>query len=391
MSAVRVILAAGGTGGHVFPAIGLAEALSKRGHSVLCLTDTRAIDLQPSVRSWDVKCIPAISFSGRGIRPKIRAFWTLIKGIFLSQYFIKKFDAEIVVGFGGYPTVAPIIAAFISRSIVILHEQNAVLGRANRWLSSVAHIIATSFELTRGLNDKHSKTVMVGNPVRNEMKKARSSSYPIIKADNKINILVIGGSAGAKILSDTVPKALLLLPTSLRKNLLITQQCREEDLSRVVAIYKTAKQKSDIKTFFDDISEKIKNSHLVISRSGASTVAELSVIGRPAILIPYQFAIDNHQKINADAMVKSGGAWSFDESNLQPKTLANFLEEILTDHEKLRSAAHASRNFGTPKSSEVLADLISQITKTNISELKSKFKQANTAQKLGGDYEKTPN
>ena len=227
--------------------------------------------------------------------------------------------------------------------------------------------------------------------VRNEMKKARSSSYPIIKADNKINILVIGGSAGAKILSDTVPKALLLLPTSLRKNLLITQQCREEDLSRVVAIYKTAKQKSDIKTFFDDISEKIKNSHLVISRSGASTVAELSVIGRPAILIPYQFAIDNHQKINADAMVKSGGAWSFDESNLQPKALANFLEEILTDHEKLRSAAHASRNFGTPKSSEVLADLISQITKTNISELKSKFKQANAAQKLGRHYEKTPN
>ena len=187
MSAVRVILAAGGTGGHVFPAIGLAEALSKRGHSVLYLTDTRAIDLQPSVRSWDVKCIPAISFSGRGIRPKIRAFWTLIKGVFLSRYFMKKFDAEIVVGFGGYPTVAPIIAAFISRSIVILHEQNAVLGRANKWLSSIAHIIATSFELTKGLNDKHSKAVMVGNPVRNETKKARSSSYPIIKADNKIN------------------------------------------------------------------------------------------------------------------------------------------------------------------------------------------------------------
>jgi UDP-N-acetylglucosamine--N-acetylmuramyl-(pentapeptide) pyrophosphoryl-undecaprenol N-acetylglucosamine transferase len=304
---------------------------------------------------------------------------------------MKKFDAEIVVGFGGYPTVAPVIAAFISRSIIILHEQNAVLGRANRWLSSIAHIIATSFELTKGLNDKHSKTVLVGNPVRNEMKKARSSSYPIIKADTKINILVIGGSAGAKILSDTVPKALLLLPTSLRKNLSITQQCRKEDLSRVVAIYKTAKQKSDIKTFFNDISQKIKNSHLVISRSGASTVAELSVIGRPAIFIPYQFAIDNHQKINADAMVKSGGAWSFDESNLQPKALANFLEEILTDYEKLRSAAHASRNFGTPKSSEVLADLISQVTKANISELKSKFKRTNTAQKLGGDYEKTPN
>jgi UDP-N-acetylglucosamine--N-acetylmuramyl-(pentapeptide) pyrophosphoryl-undecaprenol N-acetylglucosamine transferase len=304
---------------------------------------------------------------------------------------MKKFDAEIVVGFGGYPTVAPIIAAFISRSIIILHEQNAVLGRANRWLSSIAHIIATSFELTKGLNDKHSKTVLVGNPVRNEMEKARSSSYPIIKADTKINILVIGGSAGAKILSDTVPKALLLLPTSLRKNLSITQQCRKEDLSRVVAIYKTAKQKSDIKTFFNDISQKIKNSHLVISRSGASTVAELSVIGRPAIFIPYQFAIDNHQKINADAMVKSGGAWSFDESNLQPKALANFLEEILTDYEKLRSAAHASRNFGTPKSSEVLADLISQVTKANISELKSKFKRTNTAQKLGGDYEKTPN
>jgi UDP-N-acetylglucosamine--N-acetylmuramyl-(pentapeptide) pyrophosphoryl-undecaprenol N-acetylglucosamine transferase len=232
---------------------------------------------------------------------------------------------------------------------------------------------------------------MVGNPVRNEMEKARWSSYPIIKADTKINILVIGGSAGAKILSDTVPKALLLLPISLRKRLVITQQCREEDLSRVVAIYKTAKQKSDIKTFFYNISEKIKNSHLVISRSGASTIAELSVIGRPAILIPYQFAIDNHQEINADAMVKSGGAWSFDESNLQPKALANFLEGILTDHEKLRSAAHASRNFGTPKSSEALADLISQITKNNVLELKSKFKQMHTGQKLGEDYEKTPN
>jgi len=391
MSALRVILAAGGTGGHVFPAIGLAEMLSKRGHNVLYLTDTRAINLQPSVRSWDVQCIPAMSFSGRGIRSKIRAFGTLIKGIFLSRYFIKKFDAEIVVGFGGYPTVAPIIAAFICRSIVILHEQNAVLGRANRWLSSIAHIIATSFEQTKGVNDHQSKTVMVGNPVRNEMKKARSSSYPIIEADTKINILVIGGSAGANILSDTVPKALLLLPISLRKRLVITQQCREEDLSRVVAIYKTAKQKSDIKTFFYNISEKIKNSHLVISRSGASTVAELSVIGRPAILIPYQFAIDNHQEINADAMVKSGGAWSFDESNLQPKALANFLAGILTDHEKLRSAAHASRNFGTPKSSEALADLISQITKNNVLELKSKFKQANTGQKLGEGYEKTPN
>ena len=391
MSAVRVVLAAGGTGGHVFPAIGLAEALSKKGHSVLCLTDTRAIDLQPSVRSWDVKCIPAISFNGPGIFTKIRAFWSLIRSVFVSRYFMKKFGAEVVVGFGGYPTFAPIIAAFISRNIIVLHEQNAVLGRANRWLSGIAHIIATSFELTEKLNDIHSKTVTVGNPVRKEMKKARLSVYPIIKADTKINILVIGGSAGAKILSDTVPKAFLLLPTSLRKNLRITQQCRKEDLSRVVAIYEAAKQKTDIKTFFDDISERIKNSHLVISRSGASTIAELSVIGRPAILIPYQFAIDNHQKINADAMVKSGGAWSFDESNLEPETLANFLAEILTDHERLRSAAHASHNFGIPESSEILANLISEATKTNILALKSKFKQTNNTQRLEGDHEKTPN
>ena len=384
MSTVRVILAAGGTGGHVFPAIGVAEALSKKGHSVLYLTDTRAIDLQPSVRSWDVKCIPAISFNGRGICSKIRAFWTLVKGVFVSRYFMKEFGAEIVVGFGGYPTVAPIIAAFIGRNIIVLHEQNAVLGRANKWLSCVAHIIATSFELTEKLNDNHSKTITVGNPVRKEMKKARLSAYPIIKADTKINILVIGGSAGAKILSDTVPQAFLLLPISLRKNLRITQQCRKEDLAKVLAMYKAAGQQSDVKTFFDDIPEKIKNSHLVISRSGASTIAELSVIGRPAILIPYQFAIDNHQKINADAMVKTGGAWSFDESNLKPEALANFLEEILTDHKKLRSAARASHNFGIPESSETLANLISEATKTNIRALKSKFKQTNNTQKLGG-------
>jgi UDP-N-acetylglucosamine--N-acetylmuramyl-(pentapeptide) pyrophosphoryl-undecaprenol N-acetylglucosamine transferase len=215
------------------------------------------------------------------------------------------------------------------------------------------------------------------------MKKARLSAYPIIKADTKINILVIGGSAGAKILSDTVPKAFLLLPISLRKNLQITQQCRKEDLAKVLAMYKAAKQQSDVKIFFDDISERIKNSHLVISRSGASTIAELSVVGRPAILIPYQFAIDNHQKFNADAMVKTGGAWCFDESNLEPEVLANFLEEILTDHEKLRSAANASYNFGIPESSEVLANLISEATKTNIRTLKTKFKRANNSQKSG--------
>ena len=366
MKTHRFVLVAGGTGGHVFPAISLAEVLTKKGHEVLYITDPRGAGLQPVDKTWAVECIPAATLSVKGLLPKLGALWCLLKSLLHARRLLKSFDAGVIVGFGGYPTVAPILAAFSKRYIIIIHEQNAVIGRANRWLSRIANVMATSFEGTLGAENNDLEIIRTGNPVRAEIINARATPYPSLDGNNPINILVVGGSLGAKVLSQVVPEAILLLPDDLRKNIMITQQCREDDIPMVKSIYSKAKQKNEIKVFFENISEKIRDAHLVISRSGASTIAELSVIGRPGVFVPYKFAADDHQQINANRMVKAGGAWSFSEVDLNSKTLAKFLESILSDSEKLTTAANAAYHYGVPNSAELLAEFLDDLSEQGI-------------------------
>ena len=369
MKAHRFVLAAGGTGGHVFPAISLAEVLTKKGHEVLYITDPRGAGLQPVDKTWTVECVPAATLSVQGLLPKLKALWCLLRSVLHARRLLKNFDAAIFVGFGGYPTVAPVLAAFINRHIIIIHEQNAIVGRANRWLSRIATVMATSFESTVGAEITDLEIIRTGNPVRSEMINARATPYPSLDGNSPINILVIGGSLGAKVLSQVVPEAILLLPDDLRKNIIITQQCREDDIAMVKSTYAKAKQKSEIRVFFENISEKIRDAHLVISRSGASTIAELSVVGRPAIFVPYKFAVDDHQHINANSMVKVGGAWSFREVELNSKILAKFLKAILSDPRKLTTAANVAYHCGVPNSAENLADFLNDLIEQNTPQL----------------------
>ena len=236
MKTHRFVLAAGGTGGHVFPAISLAEVLTKKGHEVLYITDPRGAGLQPVDKTWAVECVPAATLSVQGLLPKLKALWCLLRSVLHVRRLLKNFDAGIIVGFGGYPTVAPVLAAFINRHIIIIHEQNAIVGRANRWLSRIATVMATSFEGTLGAEITDLEIIRTGNPVRSEMINARATPYPSLDGNSPINILVIGGSLGAKVLSQVVPEAILLLPDALRKNIIITQQCREDDIAMVTNV-----------------------------------------------------------------------------------------------------------------------------------------------------------
>ena len=243
----------------------------------------------------------------------------------------------------------------------ILHEQNAVLGRANRWLSRRATFIAKSFKNTCGLDEERIPSRMTGNPVRNEIIASRDTLAPRLIEKGKVNLLIIGGSLGANFLSNIVPAAVGLLDKQLRDRLIIKQQCRREDIQNVNAAYKKVGVKAELKTFFSPMSELLKKTHLVISRSGASTVAELAVVGRPAIFIPYPFAMDNHQQKNTTDLVEAGGAWCCEEKNITPKVLANVISKVITDPDVYNKAVMASRNCGVPDAVERLAELVLRI------------------------------
>ena len=265
---------------------------------------------------------------------------------------------HVIVGFGGYPSLPPLVASHWMRIPSILHEQNAVLGRANSWLMKRATFIAKSFENTAGLNDKKIASCLTGNPVRAEFLSSREILAPTLAANKEINLLIVGGSLGARFLSDAVPSAVALLNKQLRERLVIKQQCRIEDIQHVTEVYKKAGIKFELKTFFHQMPEVLQEAHLVISRSGASTVAELAVVGRPAIFIPYPFAMDNHQQKNTIDMVKAGGAWCCEETKLKPEALANVISRVLTDENIYNTATIAARNCGVPDAVGRLAHLV---------------------------------
>lgn len=348
------VLMAGGTGGHLFPAMALAEELRRRGHTIHLMTDHRVGAYGDKFPARETHIVPSATPSGRNPVQFFLAGLKILYGVGVARGKLGKLRADAVIGFGGYPVFPPFLAASLSGIPGILHEQNAVMGRANRALARYAKLIALSFEKTAKTEPFAQKTVLVGNPVRDRVRAVADTPYPTI--GDTFRVTIFGGSQGARAFADLVPPAIAELPPELRHRIRVTQQCRPEDLDRVAEVYRQAKVNVELAAFFDDLPDRIAQSHLVISRSGASTIAELTVIGRPAILVPLPGAIDADQKNNALVIEAAGGGWIAEQATLSPSSLASRLSTLFGAPETLQRAAAAAKSLGQPRAVEKLAD-----------------------------------
>jgi len=354
-----VVLAAGGTGGHMFPAEALAGALIERGLRVALVTDMRGAafgDALPAVATYRIRA----SRLRRDLMDRLHAVIEMALGGWDARRLLRNLKPAVVVGFGGYPSMPTVIAAALQKIPVVLHEQNALLGRANRRLAPRARAIATSFEAVKGLSPQ-TPAVVVGNPVRPGIVGVRDLPYNPPSPDGPVSILIMGGSQGARIFSDVVPAAAALLPPALKARLRIVQQCRPEDIEAVESTFRDIGIAAELSTFFSDMPRRLADCHLAVARSGASTVAELGVAGRPAILVPYPFATDDHQTLNAHAFARGGAGWVIGQREFTPEALAAHLEGLMRNPEKLGVAAGAARREGRPAAARDFAQLIGAV------------------------------
>ena len=361
-----VVLAAGGTGGHVFPAQALAEELLSRGQSLALVTDRRGADYGGALARIDRYLIRAGTLGSGGLSGAINGLTNIVAGVFQARSLLRRLRPSAVIGFGGYPSLPTMLAAARLKIPAAIHEQNAVLGRVNRLLASRVSAIATSFDDTRGLTPQGRRRVLlIGNPVRPEVAAARSEAYEPPRNGCPINILVIGGSQGAAVLSEVVPAALAQLPAAVRARTQVTQQCRAEDLAGVRRAYDATGIAADLCPFIEDLAAKLAAAHIVIARAGASTVAELAAVGRPAVLVPYPFATDDHQTQNARALSDRGAAWLTPQDGLDAPGLSRLLASLFEEPNRLVDAAAAVRSMGRPDAGARLADLIAGLTGAN--------------------------
>lgn len=350
-------LAAGGTGGHLFPAEALAEELLSRGARVHLITDERADAFGVRRPEVEVSHLRAGRLGGTAAHT-IQGFAELAAGAVQARRLLRRLSPSAVIGFGGYPSVPTMLAAASLRLPTMIHEQNAVLGQANRLLAPLARQIATGFARTDGLRAaQRARAVHTGNPIRLAFIDAGRKGYPALEPGQPIELLVLGGSQGARVLGEVVPIAVTMLPSPLRERLRISQQVRPEDLVAVSGIYRRASIAAELNSFFDDVPERLARAHLAICRAGASTVAELSAVGRPALLIPYPYATGDHQTANARALAEAGGGWVLPQSGLSPDVLTGRLEELLADRAALAIAARRSWGFGRREATQCLAQL----------------------------------
>ncbi|MHA1563830.1 MAG: undecaprenyldiphospho-muramoylpentapeptide beta-N-acetylglucosaminyltransferase [Alphaproteobacteria bacterium] len=356
-----LMIAAGGTGGHVYPAMALAEALLRRDHDVALVTDRRGAGfakLNPKITQHRV---PAGRLGG-GPLGAIKGALGILAGIRATGRLLRESNVEVMIGFGGYPSVPPMVAARRAGMTTILHEQNAMLGRANRMLAGHADMMALSFAQTERLPiGSEDKSQLVGNPVRAEIAALADTPFVMPSADGPINILVTGGSQGASVFATVVPDAIAALPAHVRARLRITQQCRAEDLENVQARYETLNVPAELAAFLDGMAVRLSTTHLVICRAGASTVAELTTAGRPAVLVPYPHAADDHQTANARAIDAGGGGWLMPQNDLTAGALAGLIAGLAETPDRLVFAADAARRLGHPHAAERLADLVEQV------------------------------
>ncbi|UCH72875.1 MAG: undecaprenyldiphospho-muramoylpentapeptide beta-N-acetylglucosaminyltransferase, partial [Rhodospirillales bacterium] len=325
------------------------------------VTDRRGSAYGGLLGDLETHRICAAGISGRGLTAKISAVFQLGLGWLQARRLLKRLRPRAVAGFGGYPSVPTVVAASQLRVKTIIHEQNAVLGRANRMLAPYAARIATAFAKTDMLREQDRiRAVHTGNPVRPEVIEA-AGPYRAPSGDEAIEILVTGGSQGAAVFSEIIPPALAALPADLRRRLKVTQQCREDDIDTVRRSYDTGGIDAELATFISDIPARLARAQLVICRSGASTVAELAVAGRPAILIPYPHAIDDHQRENAARLCDAGGGWQLPQADASAPVLSELIGRLLADPAKLARAAACAGRVGVPDAAERLADVICEL------------------------------
>ena len=352
------VLAAGGTGGHLIPAFALAVELERRGHHAALITDDRGSRLPGRPHTLVSHVLPAGRFGKNPLHwPK--GIEAVFEGKRMALRLFESFQPSAVIGFGGYPSLPALWAATSAGIPSVIHEQNAVLGRVNRFLAGRVDAIATSYREVDRLAEKHAgKVHLVGNPVRAEVLALREQPFPAFSADGLLRVLVTGGSQGANILSAVVPDGLAMLPPALRGRLQVTQQCRPEDIDAVRARYAGHEIPAELGTYFEDMASRLADSHLFIGRAGASTVAELTAVGRPAILVPLPIATDDHQAANTREICALGGARMIRQDRFTAVELAKQIQAIAMNPETLATAAHAAWNCGYPGAVSDLADLV---------------------------------
>ena len=353
-----IMLAAGGTGGHLFPAEALGVALMKRGARVRLMTDSRAVRYGGMFTPDMMDVVPSETVRGRTPWALARTGAMLAAGGAISLALLLRQKPKAVIGFGGYPTLPPLIAAKLLGIPTIIHDSNAVLGRANRLLSTRVSAIATSLP---GVLDRDpalaGKATVTGTPMRPAILAAAAVPYASPDPTGPLRLLVVGGSQGARIMADIVPPAIEKLEPALWRRLSLVQQVREEDMSRVRAVYDRLKIEAELAPFFADLPARLAATHLVVSRSGAGTVAELGAIGRPSILVPLPGAIDQDQFANAGVLEKAGGAIRIPQNEFTPDRLASELSMLAADPARLTTMATSARSVGRLDAAERLADL----------------------------------
>lgn len=356
------VLAAGGTGGHMVPAAALAAELTRRGHRVALVSDARGVRFPGLFEGIQTHVLPAGRFQLRrpqGWASAAREMW---RGRAMARELYRTFRPAAVIGFGGYPAFPALLAAFADKVPTAVHEQNAVLGRVNRLVAGRVSAIATAYPHVERLKPAHeAKTHLVGNPVRDAVLRLRDRPYPLLEDDGIFRVLVTGGSQGASVLSRVVPDGLAMLPVAFRRRLQVTHQARIEDIDAARAKYAELQIAADLATYLPDMPEELAWAHLVIARAGASTVAELTAAGRPAILVPYPSAADDHQTANAEEITKAGGARTIDEDDFTPVELAKQVQKLGLDPAALANAAARARSVGRPHATRDLADLVESL------------------------------
>jgi UDP-N-acetylglucosamine--N-acetylmuramyl-(pentapeptide) pyrophosphoryl-undecaprenol N-acetylglucosamine transferase len=361
-SSPLILLAAGGTGGHLFPAEALGVELIRRGFRVRLATDARALRYSGLFSRETIDVVPSATVRGRDPWSLARTGMMLAAGTAVSLNLMRRLKPAAVVGFGGYPTLPPLMAARMFGVPGIIHEANAVLGRANRFLSSRVSAIATSLP---GVLDRDSqlagKTTTVGTPMRPAILAAAAVKFVAPEPSSPFRLLVVGGSQGARVMADIVPSAIERLEPALWSRLLLTQQVREEDMARVRAVYDRLKIKAELAPFFGDLPARLASHHLVISRSGAGTVAELAAIGRPSILVPLPGSIDQDQFANAGVLAQAGGGLRIPQAEFTPDRLATEISSLAAEPARLTAMAEAARSVGRLDAAERLADLVVKV------------------------------
>jgi UDP-N-acetylglucosamine--N-acetylmuramyl-(pentapeptide) pyrophosphoryl-undecaprenol N-acetylglucosamine transferase len=350
-----IVLSAGGTGGHLFPAQALAVELTRRGRDIVVMTDTRFGNYATAFPRARIETVPSSPLNA------ITAPFKIAAGIAIAFAKLLKLKPAAVIGFGGYPSVPVMLAASLARLPTAIIEQNAVVGRANRLVMNRVKVVAAAFPIARFAPSDKAKIVLTGNPLRPEVEALWGAPYEVPGIGDPLRLLVFGGSQGARAMSEIVPAALARLPEDLKVRLSVVQQCRPEDIETVREIYRGADITAELQSFFSDLPLRMAQAHLVIARSGAGTVAELMAIGRPAILVPLPGALDDNQTPNADILAKAGAGWRVAQAGLSPNSLAQMLIRIFADPLALARRASAAHALATPQAAEKLADVVERL------------------------------